>query len=559
MASPNRLGKLLRYMTDAVAYARTAFNTSEKVKTVLRGLAQSSSRGGGEGDLDYYSILAITNAAMLAGTNLIAERVSSSLDAFSVQEKNSAGEWVDVKDHEFLALLHKPNSLMEGSTFLAELVFSKILFGNHYWLVNSFRPGQGPISEILYLPAQSVTPRPDTLRRSPVTGELLIDYEYSSAGFELLPGESIVHFRNANPFDYWRGLSLLTALQTNLQINHTQGVWLADHYGDGNAIPSSVISVPADLDALEFEQVKKEIQEDFGGRHKTAITRAGEIDVKVIQHTIADMQILDAQAALEAQIRRILRVPEAFDSASSGQARLAAETALARDAVQPILNQIAEVVTSNLMGFYGRHHNYRLFADSIVPQDRAIEATEYQVYGQDRTLNENRATLDLPPIKLTGALAPYQILFDQIPPRYLPVFAPIIQQAIGAGVPGANGNPVVQGSNQQGLLDRLTGDATVNLLTGQRLLDGLTGQLLVDSMTIDGGAQPGVNRQLLIAMMTGQGKSGESSRDFVSPGYQMTGVQSPAQLLDQLVGATKSMSEIEKTAFLYWVSGMGES
>ena len=543
MASPSRLAAILRYMTNAVAYARQAFDTSEKIKGVVRGLAQSVGRGGGEGDLNYYSVLAITNAAFLAGTSLIAERVSGAINVFAVQEQGRDGEWVDVADHEFLALLHKPNSLMDGSTFLSELVYEKILFGNAYWVLNSARPGQGPISEILYLPAQNCAPRPDTLRRSPITGELIIDYEYNLTTFTLLPGESVVHFRSANPFDYWRGLSLLTALQNNLQINHTQGEWLADHYGEGNAIPSSVISIPPDIEDLEFEQIKRDIQNDFGGRHRTAITRAGEMDVKVIQHTIADMQILEAQQYLSQQVRRVLHVPEAFDSASSGQARLAAETALARDAVQPLLNQIAEVITNNVMYYYGAHRKYRLVAGNVVPQDRAIDATEYQVYGQDRTLNENRAAIDLPPLKLTGALAAFQALYDEIPPRYLPVLAPVLLQAAQGAGQGPNGIAGVSGAE------------LVRQLSGASLVDGMTGRLLIDAMLGGDGQANSSNRQLLIAMMTGQ-KIPENSRDFIdAASYQMTGNPNQEQLINQLTGGI-GMTDSEKAALLYWVHGI---
>ena len=540
MARSNRLGAILRYMTDAVSYARGAF-TSEKVRSVFRGLSQSGrTGGGGQGDLNYYSILSITNPAFYAGASLIAERVAAALDEFVVQEQQgtAGGKWVDVADHEFTALFRKPNSLMDGSTFLQELVYSVLLYGNHYWLINSQRPGVGPISEILYLPAQSTAPRPDTLRRSPISGELVIDYEYTLNAFTLMPGESIAHFRNANPFDYWSGLSLLTALQNNLQISQSQGNWLAEHYGEGNAIPSAVISLPADMDDIDFDQVEADIRAQFGGHNRTAVTRAGDMDVSVIQHTIADMQLLEAQRYLESQVRRVLHVPEAFDSASSGQARLAAETALARDAVQPMLNHIAETATNQIMPYYGRHRRYRLFANNIVPQDQALDATEYQVYSPDRTLNENRAKQGLPPIQLTGALAAMQAIYDEIPPRYLPILAPMLAQPAAPGQQGANGIAGVSGSD------------LVRRMTGSNLLDGMTGRLLVDSLA----GRQNENYAPLIAMMTGQmlaGMQNGSQGGAPVTGYQMAGAENTDQILQRLIGAGAPMSSSEKLAIEY--------
>jgi hypothetical protein len=541
MSAPNRLGRLLHYMTSAWAYARQPFQPSEKVRGVLQGLTQTT-HSSGQGDLDYFATLAITNAAMLAGTSLIADRVKDCIDDFKIQEKGSDGKWVDVEGHEFLDLLRKPNDFMEGSIFLGELVYEQFLFGNGYWLINSKVPGRGPIHEILYLPGQSVRPRPDSLRRSPITGGLVIDYEYSLGGYALLPGESIAHFRNENPFDYWQGLSLLTALQHTLEITHSQANWLADHYSQGNAIPSAIISVPPEIEDIEIEQIRDDIRNQFGGRHRTAITRAGEMAVEVIQHTIADMQLLDAQAYLEKQVRRVLKVPEAFDSASSGQARLAAETALMRDAVQPFVKHIAEVITLKILPFYGQHRNLRCVVEDIVPQDRALAVTEYQVFGGDRTLNENRKEQDLPALQLAGPLAHLQPLYDQVPFRYLQLMMPLLQQSLAA--PAGPGAAAAQDHTPQGIVERMTGQALIEDMTGRGLIEQMSGQ----------------GDRRLIGLMTGKEKvdamAGQQGGGMVEAGQQVATLPNQEQLLQQLTGGDgigEPLSDSEKMALLYLI------
>ena len=73
----------------------------------------------------------------------------------------------------------------------------------------------------------------------------------------------------------------------------------------------------------------------------------------------------------------------------SGDSRLAAEIAFARNTVQPRLDYFAEQIGADVLPFYADESLY-IEAPNIVPQDRALEVQEYTIYSSDRSINENR-------------------------------------------------------------------------------------------------------------------------------------------------------------------------
>lgn len=446
---PNALGQVMRYVTDAVVYAAQSFKA---INPMLRRVLYDSTRlsgGGEEGDVQYYLRLAATNPAVLSALSTISDRVNKS-DNFKVQTRQKGADWVDFEEHPFITLLRNPNSIMPGSLLLSDTTWWYELLGNGYWFLVTDAPGMGRIHEIWPLPADRVRPDPTTMRISPITGKPILDYEYTMGSIIKLPGENVVHFRRANPFDMWRGLSPLSALQKTLITDNAQSTWLGSYYGKGNAVPASVISLPPTLSDEDFETVKRDIEEQFGGKRQTAVTRSGDFKIEVIQHSIADMQVIDHKRYNAQEIRSVYKIPEGLTNATSGQSRLAAETALARDAVQPLLDYFAEVFSLFIMRYYDTDASeIRVVAESVVPQDEALEINKYKTYAPDRTLNENREEQGLKPIVFTPQLAHLQPLLDQVPQSLVDTFAPLLMQS-AAPQPAIGTTPyqVIEGQRQ---------------------------------------------------------------------------------------------------------------
>lgn len=416
---PNLLGRAMRYYFDALNYAKGEKSARPLVGRLLFQTSRVGKQVSTE-NVDYYLRLAVANPTILSCVSRISDRIADP-DLFIPQYRDG-NTWTDDLTHPFLDLLRKPNSFMDASLLFGDTTWWHRMLGNAYWFLVTDSPGVGQPSEILPLPAKNVVPDPMSLRWSSITGNLVIDYDYYPNGTspQRLPGENIVHFRTPNPFDYWQGLSPLSALQDNLATSNNQKRWAGSYYGENNAIPAAIISAPPSLLDDELEELRDSIKTEFGGQRRAAVVRSGELAVQVIQHTVNDMQMLEHLRFSAEEVREVYRVPPNLDTAASGQARLAAETALARDVVQPIINQFASTMTKQIAPFY-QEDGLRFVSADVVPQDRAMLIAEYRAYKAERTINEARKSQDLPVLKLPAELAQFQVLLDSVPQALLGV------------------------------------------------------------------------------------------------------------------------------------------
>lgn len=361
-------------------------------------------------DVDGAMRLAATSAWAFSDIQLIANRVASA--AARPEVKRRVGEELeDLGNHPLELLLARPNPLMTGSFLLRYVTWWFSLYGNAYVFVATAQLGRGGPEELWPLVAPNVTPLTNTLHVSPATGRLTINYEYMVNGqVSTLPGEHVIHFRTANPWDFWRGLSPLTAGLLAIEGDKNRGKWSSDFFGVDNALPTAVISLPETVGEADFLRARDEIREEFGGRRRTAITRAGDMKIETIQQTLQEMQLLEGREFSRKEIDRVYGVPEGLISGGlSGDSRLAAETGFAVNTVQPLIDYMAEEWTDGLGPFYAPEELV-LVAPNVVPRDKALAVQEYQIKGQDRTINENRAEQGLAPVDHPLADVPVRLL-----------------------------------------------------------------------------------------------------------------------------------------------------
>ena len=376
--------------------------------------------------------LALCSPWVYSDIKLIADRVASR-DANLCVERRSSEE--EIEDHPFLQLLDEPNPFMSGSFLKRYLAWWYMLRGNAYLFVSTRRPGVGEPENLWPLAANMVRPLPETLRRGQgiFRNMELIDYEYNVNGsLEVLPGENVIHFRMPNPFDYWEGLSPLTAAMIGIQMDHAQAVWQRDFFKEDNAIPSAIISVPSTTSPSDFDRQKEVLRQQMKEGQKRLFTRSGDLTVETITQTLEQMQIIDSRKFNRDEIDRVYGVPEGLISGGlSGDSRLAAEIAFARNTIQPLIDYFAEQLSTDLALYYGDDIMFE--APNVIPQDRALEVQEYVTYSQDMTIDENREARGLKPATLPPdlkelATVPVRLIQFVAKAAEPPPPAPIVQQ-----------------------------------------------------------------------------------------------------------------------------------
>lgn len=394
---PSTLGRVLAYFTNAVAYAGKAF--PKKGYRFDAGLASMSKQGQWETlepeEHRKAYRLAVTSAWVYSDIRLLSDRAATA-EAMPQVKKRAGEDLEDVGDHAYEQLLKTPNPLMTGKYLRRYVVWWLLLKGESYVFIGTPRWGGGEPLELWPLPSDMVRPLPQTLRKSVLTGGPTINYEYTIPGQDpiIYPGENILHYRLPNPFNYWQGMSPLTAAMLGIQTDISQGKWTRDFFGKDNAIPTALISLPKDISEDEFAIAVEAIREQFGEKRKSAVIPAGEMSVEVITQTLEQMQMIASRNFNKNEIDRVYGVPEGYMGAGlTGAAQLAHEIALARNGIQPLIDYLAAEETAKIGPYYGE--DIVIAAPNVIPQDRALDMHEYRVYGLDRTINENRAEQDL--------------------------------------------------------------------------------------------------------------------------------------------------------------------
>lgn len=403
---PNRFGAVLNYFASGY---RFAFPSAKAEKrnigySILSSMTESM-RYNQPDDVatDQALKLAVTSAWVYSGIKAIADRISAS-DARPTMKQRVGRELRDLPNHPLETLLDQPNSLMTYEFIVRYTTWWLDLLGNAYIFIATPEIGAGLPEELWPLPADAVSPDPKSIHTSRLTGKPCIDYIYMVDGKPMkLPGENVIHIRFPNPFDYWYGLAPLSAFINPVRLDRAQWGYLQGFFGKDNAVPTAIISVPAETSPIDFETAKEQIREQFGEGRRSAIIRAGDLSVQTITQTIQQMELVGGRKFNREEINHVLGIPEGLLSGGlSGDSRLATEITFARITVQPLLDLISAEFTANLAPYYGQ--NLVCKAASVIPQDRALALQEYEKYASDRSINENRQVLHLAPLDMPGIM-----------------------------------------------------------------------------------------------------------------------------------------------------------
>lgn len=364
-------------------------------------------------DTDNAYALAITSAWVYSAIKTISDRLTSRESRLRIKRRE--GDYlVEQKTHPFLSLLMRPNTLMTGSFLMRYSSWWYHLRGNAYIFITTPSVGDGEPSELWPLPANLVRPIPQTLRagKGRFQQHYVVDYEYTVNGLtEYLPGENIIHFRMPNPFDWWEGLSPLTAAMLDLELDRGQAVWQRDFFQEDNALPTALISLPVATNEGDFNRITDSLRSQLGNGQKRIFTRSGDLDIQIITQTIEQMQILDSRKFTRSSIDRVYNIPEGLLSGGlSSDSRMASEMTFARNAVQPALDHFADQLNLDVMPYYS--DDVVVEAPSVIPQDVALQTQRYTIERIDRTINENREVMGLPPVTMPDAMQEYEHVLE---------------------------------------------------------------------------------------------------------------------------------------------------
>lgn len=323
------------------------------------------------------------------------DKIGQSVSKYEIQIKNAKDEVV--QSHPLLVLAKSPNPKMNASQFNHLWAMIDEIYGESFWYLAKGETSR-KVKEIYLL-------NPAQVEIKTYEGELIGYVLHKSSGTQVgLEIDEVVHNKRPNPFNEWRGMSVLELASTYVDTELVTSQFTLS-YMQNNASPSGIVTLP-DMDKETFKQFCQQWREGYEGPQnagKTAFIRGDGANFKAVGATLKDVDQKVTRDMAKEDVLMMFEVPKPLLG-------LADQTGLGRanvDSLNYIFNsQKIDPMMERLDGIWEQVAKFGLGAElskvdheSPIPEDKVFELDK-QVKAVNKwiTVNEARAMDDLEPI-----------------------------------------------------------------------------------------------------------------------------------------------------------------
>lgn len=280
----------------------------------------------------------------------------------------------EVEEHPAMALLDYVNPFMTRFDLFMQTQSYLELDGNAFWYL-TFDGQRQP---------QAIWPlRPDHIKVVPSKEKYIKEYIYSIGNEKfVLPPEAIVHIKEFNPTDPYRGMGTVDAAFAAVHTDNHAKSWNAAFFKN-NALPGVVLEVDGMLSPEDESRIKRSWTDAYRGSdkaHKMAIMQGG-MKIHTLQANAKDMDFVELRRFNRDEILSLFRVPKTAIGISEDVNRANAEATdytFALRTIKPKMRKIADTLTEIfLTRFENSDGLHFTFADPV-PDNRELTLQEYQ-------------------------------------------------------------------------------------------------------------------------------------------------------------------------------------
>lgn len=362
------------------------------------------------GSMDRASMLKTYGSSLyaFACVRAISQNVASvPVSLFSI--RNSDGDMQEIKAHEVLDLIYKPNPFQTKSEFWEVTMINLELTGEAFWF--KVRDTEGVVSELWNL-------RPDMMEVNPDPQDFIKGYTLRKTdGTEVkFATEDIVHFKYPNPTDPYRGQSALLPGSARVQTEDYATAFQRDFFLN-SARPDAVIKTPNALQEEQKEDIRLGWAKRYQGVGKTskvAILEGG-LDYQVISLTQKEMDYIETLKFTRDDFLVMFQVPKPVLSITDDVNLANAKTGMEifqGQTVKPKSVRLVEQINEQLV-IPDFDETLYLEAEDPTPKNRELQLQEYRegIAANYLLINEVRAMEGKPPVK--GGWQIYQSVIMQ--------------------------------------------------------------------------------------------------------------------------------------------------
>src|SRR3990167_1469605 len=314
------------------------------------------------------------------------------------------GEAKEIQEHDLLELLYRVNNFMTKYDLLYTTVSHLFLLGEAAWYLtrkNSNNGKEKPI-EIWPLRPDFLTIKPGDLSKN----EFIEYYEYTvpnsdNRKIRFAPHE-ILFFKNTDPSNPYRGLSLIQAAATTIDTEEFASKWNRNFFWN-SARPDAILTTEQRLTDDTKKRIKDMWNQGFGGvdhAHKLAVLEQG-LQYMNIQTSAKDMDFLNQQQWNRDKIMALFKNTKMALGIVEDVNRANAETSEyvhAKNTIKPMMQRLVDTLNEFLVPIFSPD----LFLDFVdpVPRDIATELNEFSTgWNKWLTTNEIREQKGLDPVE----------------------------------------------------------------------------------------------------------------------------------------------------------------
>lgn len=304
----------------------------------------------------------------------------------------------EITDHPFLDLMNSVNPFMNIFDLFELTTLHQDLTGNSYWYI---------LDNKLGVPKEIWPMMPQDVKIIPDSKTFISGYKQSKNGLfaqtegVFFPEKEVIHFKHVSPKSYYYGYSPVWAVKDAYNV----GMGMYDYekalFENGGTL-SGVFQTEADLSEFEFERLKEEIKQMFGGAKNAGKAPLLSNGVTYNPYGLPpkEMSFLKGRNSLKEEVVNSMGQNLAMYSQEANRSNSDnAFAEFARNAVRPRLLKIEQKINEKIMPRYDN----RLFVafDNPIPENLEHQLNERvkNILTGVTSINEEREKIFLGPIK----------------------------------------------------------------------------------------------------------------------------------------------------------------
>ena len=312
----------------------------------------------------------------------------------------------EIKEHELLKLLQRPNPLQAQSAFIEAVISYYLISGNTY--IEAVGPTKGVLSKVKEL---YVLP-PNLMSIKPGSGNFPSAYTFTLPGRTvdfhvdtITMKSAILHMKTFHPLNAWYGMSPIEAAALALDQHNESSMWNLSLL-QNKCVPSSAFTVEPSvqnpfgtLDNEEYQRVKQEIAERYSGSQNAGrpVVLTGGLKYQQMGFSPEDMNWINGKNSTAREVALALGMPPMLlgiqgDNTYSNQKE--ARLALYEETIIPLMCDLQDELNNWLTPVFGDGLKLQFNVDSLPVMEVKHEMKWNRVKEVDfLTYNEKREAI----------------------------------------------------------------------------------------------------------------------------------------------------------------------